>query len=265
MTRYAADMAWAPYPSPDELARNGFEGMVRYFARKTTSTVGKVWTQQQVEDAHAAGLWVFGVFEARAERPYDGKQAGIDDCLVAEQQWAALGAPKGTVVAYAYDLDADPDSVLAYAEGIRETATYPVMSYCSDGVSQELFKRDLHDYFWQTESTGFRGRWPSPDAHMVQHVGYDRPRMSGDYDENRVMKDFPWWGPTQEDEVTDDDLKKIGDLTRAIVMQEVAAALTGAHDPSYRKHYLLELQALEKTIPDAKAEIDDIRAHVDGG
>lgn len=233
--RYAADMAWPPYPSPGELVRNGFEGMVRYFARKTTSTIGKVWTKQQVEDAHAAGLWVFGVFEAQAQRPYDGKQAGVDDCHLAEQQWTSLGAPDGTVVAYAYDFDADPDAVLAYAEGIRETATFPVMSYCSDGVSQELFRRDLHDFFWQTESTGFRGRWPSPDAHMVQHVGYDRPRMSGDYDENRVMKNFPWWGKEDWfDMATKQDLQDVVNAAVAPLkaeLDDLKARIGEPYDP----------------------------------
>ncbi len=46
------------------------------------------------------------------------------------------------------------------------------------------------------------------------------------------------WNPTG-DEMTDEDLKKI----RQIVVEEVAAALTGSHDPSYRSHYLDSLKA----------------------
>lgn len=208
MKRYALDCAWAPFPSPQEAAGNGFEGFVRYFARKSASTVGKVWTPQQIAETHAAGLWILGVFEQEAQRPTFGRQTGAADCVFAEGQWAALGAPSGTCVAYAYDFDADPADVLSYAEGIRENATFGVMAYCSDGVAQEFFRRGLIDYFWQTESTGFRGRWPSPDAHMIQHVGFERPRMSGDYDENTVLKDFAWWGPRRDEE--EDEMQTVG-------------------------------------------------------
>lgn len=195
MTRYAADAAWAPYPSPNELKTNGFEGFVRYLATPSSSTRGKLWTPEEIDACHAAGLWVLPVWEEQADRPLRGKAIGSQDCQDAESMWDALGAPQDSAVAYAYDFDPDPGSVVNYAEGVREMARHPVMAYCSDAVAVELFKRDLIDFFWQTESTGFRGRWPSPIAHMVQHVGYQRHKMTGDYDENVVVKDFAWWGP----------------------------------------------------------------------
>jgi Domain of unknown function (DUF1906) len=204
MTRFALDCAWAPFPSPDEATHNGFEGYARYLATKTAATEGKLWTPEQIVDVHSHGMWTLGVWEEQADRPTYGKSTGVSDAHAAEDQWLGLGAPTDTCVAYAYDFDPDPQSVLPYAEGVREAAELKVMAYCSDAVAVELFNRGLIDFFWQTESTGFRGRWPSPIAHMIQHVGYQRPQMTGDYDENTVIKDFAWWPPhpkQQEDDM----------------------------------------------------------------
>lgn len=56
------------------------------------------------------------------------------------------------------------------------------------------------------------------------------------------------WNPTGGDEVTDDDVKKIVDAMRPVIIQEVAAALSGTHDPIYAKNYAARVHAARDVL-----------------
>lgn len=183
MTVYGLDEAWEPHPDSKTAAADGFRVIFRYLSHDSAKNI----TAQEAAAIHAAGAAVGFVWETTADRAGHGSDAGAADVRDAEAEADAVGAPLDAAIYYAVDYDPDPSEVVAYFEAVRAAAKRPVGAYCSDAVAVELFKRKLIDFFWQTESTGFRGRWPSPIANVRQHTAYERPKLSGDYDEDVIV------------------------------------------------------------------------------
>jgi hypothetical protein len=157
----------------------GVVGVMRYLSHNASKNL----THAEAKLLHDAGLWVGLVWETTATRASEGENAGRADAMEAEKMASAMGYPKGAVIFYAVDYDADPAKVRPYFHGVKAVAKRPVGIYGSYKVVSAGFA----DWRWQ--STAWSHGLRDPKAVLFQLVG---GRIGGT-DENLFLRPFPAW------------------------------------------------------------------------
>lgn len=159
---FGVDYAFLPHPSMGTLKGAGTKFVARYLsnvdprAKDTTKTLGV----SEASELRRNGFPIVLVFETSAGRATDGKAAGAKDARTAIKHAGILGAPADTALYFAVDFDADPREVVDYFEGVRAVAGDRAGAYGGIRVIDELFRRKLIDYGWQTLAWS-GGEWSS--------------------------------------------------------------------------------------------------------
>jgi hypothetical protein len=169
-------------PSMASLKKANTVGVMRYLSHNP----GKNLTHAEAKQLHDAGFWIGLVWETTANRAGQGAAAGAQDVKDAEAMADALGYPKGAVIFYAVDYDANPGSVQPYFHAVKAGAKRPVGIYGSYRVVMAGFC----DYRWQ--ATAWSHGLHDPNANLYQLVGGGA--LPGT-DFNNLLHEFPVWTP----------------------------------------------------------------------
>ena len=84
---------------------------------------GKGLTAAEVNDLHAHGISVFGIFESSATRALDGNAAGVADAQIAQGQLGACGLPADQIIYFGVDFDAVDGQMPVIDDYLRGAAT----------------------------------------------------------------------------------------------------------------------------------------------
>lgn len=194
MTALVIDYAWSR-PSPVDIARIGYTGVMRYLSRDSSKNITPVERDRLQAQNLAIGL----VWETAANRALSGSAAGRDDGADAARLAASLGVPGGVPIYYAVDFDASESQLGAIEQYLSAAGTSSgraVGVYGSITVVDHMLTGGRATYGWQTAAWS-RGR-VSTLAHLYQRLAPSLPRIPGSYDENAVLRaDYgQWGGPT---------------------------------------------------------------------
>ncbi|MDG0792760.1 DUF1906 domain-containing protein [Cohnella ginsengisoli] len=155
------------------------------------------WKRMTADEAKlitAAGMRIVSVYETTANRAASGADAGRDDGLAANAEALAVGQPKGTVIYFAVDYDAqskDFDAIEAYLKAAaKQIAGYETGVYGSYAVVEEMAKRGACAHFWQTYAWS-RGK-RSDKANIFQYK-IDTTVSGIPLDLNESYGNEGWW------------------------------------------------------------------------
>lgn len=137
----------------DKLAAEGVKFVGRYLVPES---YWKALTAQEANDIRKAGLAILLCWETTANRVKEGAEAGQKDGLQAYTLANRLGVPKGTVIYFAVDYDAqvsDMDTIDDYLRAAQVWADpYRVGVYGHVRVVETMRSINACEYFWQCKA-----------------------------------------------------------------------------------------------------------------
>ncbi|SFA83130.1 protein of unknown function [Cohnella sp. OV330] len=174
------------------LASAGYAFAARYLV--PSSYAWKRMTADEAKLITAAGMRIVSVYETTANRAASGADAGRNDGAAAYAEALAVGQPKGTVIYFAVDYDAqskDFDAIEAYLKAAAKQITgYETGVYGSYTVVEEMAKRGACAHFWQTYAWS-RGK-RSDKANIFQYK-IDTTVSGIALDLNESYGNEGWW------------------------------------------------------------------------
>lgn len=187
MGRTVVDFSFQ-HPDAAKLKAAGITGVVRYVSPAVNSP--KNITPEEAGRLRQAGLDIALVYEWYAERPKEGRAAGIADAQVALAQANAIGFPGDRPIYAAIDWDASPGeqaAINAYMEGFQSVlGKRGRAAYGGYWIIKRLFEAGLIDFGWQTYA--WSGGNVHPDACLYQNlngqalaggvIDYNEPRKA---------------------------------------------------------------------------------------
>lgn len=134
-------------PSVSALRASGVHFFVGYL-----STVGnpKNIDKAGIRRLREANAKVVLVFETTAARAREGLSAGVADARSAIAQAAAIGAPKGVVIYFAVDYEAEPGEIVEYFIGVKKILAGRTGVYARYSVVKYLLDHKIAWWAWQT-------------------------------------------------------------------------------------------------------------------
>ncbi|MEK3915137.1 DUF1906 domain-containing protein [Paenibacillus sp. FSL H7-0331] len=125
-----------------------------FVARYLVPSGWKALSRKEAEIITEGGLQIVSVFETTANRPLDGREAGLNDGATALQLAIDIGQPAGSAIYFAVDFDATIAQMNTIADYIAAAAEatpgYYTGVYGSYAVIEEMYKRGVCSRFWQT-------------------------------------------------------------------------------------------------------------------
>jgi hypothetical protein len=134
----------------------GASGIARYLTASFNDP--RQITAQEVADAHAIGLAVYFAYEMNPTwAGYFTYPQGAEDCRQAVARLTALGAPDGTVVYFAVDVNVDPNLTVGYFNGVESAVTPKIVPGVYGYQVMCEFARtnfpNIGQHLWQTYGT----------------------------------------------------------------------------------------------------------------
>lgn len=212
--RRGVDYSWAR-PGGAALKAAGYSFAVRYVPY--VGDQGKGLTTGELADLRANGIAVALVFEQVAERPLQGRRAGLDDAATSVRALEALGLPATMPVYFAVDFDAQggqfdviDDYFRAVNEVIGKSRTGVYGGYDTLARCRAM---GTASYFWQALAWN-RGR-TFEGRHLYQSGQGTVNGGEVDFNESYAA-DFGQW-PREEASVPDVELRReVDELKRAL-------------------------------------------------
>lgn len=160
-------------PHIAELGADGYKAVFRYIFH--SSAFKQMLTRSEAVALSAAGLRIGTIWEngTPTTDAYFTNTAAQFDASGAVARASAIGQPKGTEIAFAYDGDISVDVAVRYGRIVHDrvkAAGYLATAYGSGAVLQRLTQLGLiHGNGWLSQSKGFPG-WNTwqPKADVVQ-------------------------------------------------------------------------------------------------
>lgn len=191
----------AARPDPAAVARAEYVVVFRYLPNGSSRPD---LTAAEAAGYLAAGLGVAVVWESAGDRAVAGATAGAGDGAIAVRAARNVGYPAGCVIfANVGDFAATPAQLPAikgyYGEFARAVtaAGYVCGGYGTGWIIDQLAPV-CKGVWWQNamDDNGERGAIVSPNSSAYQRVAptksiYGQP--PGSYDENVIIRPFPWW------------------------------------------------------------------------
>ena len=189
---YLLDYAWAQIPAA-AIRRAGYIGVMRYLGGSASLT------PQERDNLFGAGLGIGLVWETQADEA-EHPERGATDARMANEQASALGFPPGCPIFFADDRnDPDVEQELGYFSGVFSNSGRPVGVYSGGNVIKAVMEAGFASFGWMVE-TWFPDAGASP--HLIQLANSKEPYIDGvspdQYDSNVLIKPFPLWGITGE-------------------------------------------------------------------
>jgi len=248
--RWCIDYAWAG-PPVDQIARAGYIAAYRYLSGGAS---GKDLKPVERDALRAAGIGIGLVWETTASRAGQGAAAGQADGPRANAQADRLGFPRDVPLYAAVDFDAtNMRPIVDYFAAFGQAGPRLVRPYGSANVLDAVCgsgRPKVGTLGWQTVAWS-RGRI-SVHACLHQLVARPVPGVTGDHDDNRVLKDDigawmpataqaqPAPNPTEEDMFSDTDrtrLERLTAVTEQLLLEQgkerPTLAQTGGQGPVY--------------------------------
>ncbi|SFK89581.1 protein of unknown function [Paenibacillus sp. 1_12] len=176
-----------------------------FVARYLVPSSWKALSRGEAEIITQGGLQIVSVYETTANRPLDGREAGLADGATALQLAIDMGQPAGSAIYFAVDFDASSaqmSSVADYIQAASETTPgYYTGVYGSYAVIEEMHKRGVCSRFWQTYA--WSGGKKS-DAMNIYQYQNDTTLNGIIVDLNESYGKEGWWNTNQiaeEDEM----------------------------------------------------------------
>jgi hypothetical protein len=172
-----------------------------FVGRYITPGSWKSLTVAEVASIKAAGLQILSVFERTADRTKGGATTGSADGKLAYGHARTIGQPLGSAIYFAVDYDAqqvDYDRIEAYLRAAAiEIPGYKLGVYGSFYVIEEMHKRDVCSYYWQTVAWSRRNI--SKHANVFQRQ-IDISQNGIGIDLNEQYSEAGLWGQTTGEE-----------------------------------------------------------------
>lgn len=184
-------------PQLGQAKAQGYVGAVRYL-----SGIAEKDIDAAERDAFAAnGMGLAGVWQTSGRPDLSGDVGGRQHCYSAFAQWAALGAPAGSVIFWACDTNSvtwgqvRPYAAAWAAAAAEQGGTYRVGAYGPSRVVEAAMDEGLAEFAWQPE-TWWDSQPRRADVHLIQMVNSRRATFGGSsVDENQVHQPIPLWFP----------------------------------------------------------------------
>ncbi|MEQ1709437.1 MAG: glycoside hydrolase domain-containing protein [Terricaulis sp.] len=190
-------------PQLDQAKAQGYVGAIRYLS----GIVEKDIDAAERDAYAAAGMGLAAVWQTSGRPDQSGAPGGRAHCYAAFSQWAALGAPAGSVIFWACDANwLGPntpfpwsharDYAIAWHQAAAEQGnTYRTGVYGPSRVVEAALDEGLATYVWQPE-TWWDSQPRRPDVHLIQMVNSRRGTFGGaSVDENQLHQPIPLWLP----------------------------------------------------------------------
>lgn len=184
-------------PQLGQAKAQGYVGAIRYLSGIVEKDIDAA-----ERDAYAAnGMGLAAVWQTSGRPDQSGAPGGRAHCYAAFSQWAALGAPAGSVIFWTCDTNqVSWPQVRPYAQAWAQAATeqgntYRTGAYGPSRVVEAALDEDLATYAWQPE-TWWDTQPHRPDVHLIQMVNSRRGTFGGaSVDENQLHQPIPLWLP----------------------------------------------------------------------
>ncbi|SFH21618.1 S-layer homology domain-containing protein [Desulfotomaculum arcticum] len=184
------------------IAATGMKFICRYLVPNTPSMAWKRLTKQEAEAITTAGLNIISVFETSANRSTGGAAAGKADGALALKEALEIGQPKGTVIYFAVDYDAQPKDYSVIEQYLGAAASvlvdYNIGVYGSFNVVEEMARRGVVNNFWQTYawSQGKKSQY----VNIYQYKN-DQALAGINVDFNESYGNEGWWNTKFKEEI----------------------------------------------------------------
>lgn len=243
--------------TPSALTRAGSGGVILYAGCDETS---KNCTKAELSALLAGGFLVGLVIEnfatdAVTKGAPEGDRQGRNLAAAAR----ALGYDIDNCVGFAgYDTDSHPDDwpkIRAFMEAFSRHI--PVTGYYGDSDSIDYLHQSHPDWiYWQSNSTSFSPKNPTPNAHLLQL--YNDPRAHGLPVDVDLVERTPLRLMGEDLPITDTDVQKIVVAVKQAIIDKdgetVASALRRLDNIG------ANLLAVQKSIAELKDELDAVKA-----
>lgn len=262
-------------PKPATIANAGYRTVCRYLSRYT----GKALTPTERDGLLAAGLDIVLVFEDGADNALKGAGQGHADGTFAAGQARDLGAPAGTVIYFAVDVDTqDHATIGAYLDAAAPPlhgAGYRVGVYGSHDVCAHALDGGHAEAAWQTRA--WSGTPPRIETRAALYQRAETVTLDGtqcDINDIRHPNYGGWRSPLEDDMPTVDEFwhtPTIDDpatgsgpkLTAANALRAAVQARNALADMADTLGKVARLVAQPMSDADRKTLADDIAAQVD--
>lgn len=186
MATEGLDYSWAR-PGGGAIKNAGKQFVVRYLYPDGQG--GKGLDPSELADLVNNGLEILVVYESYAERPREGRDAGVTDAQISQRELERLGLPKNMPVYFAVDWDAGAGEQGVIDEYLRGAASVVgadrVGVYAGYGPIDRCMANGTAKWFWQTYAwSGGRVR---EGIHLYQYL--NGQNLNGAVDYNRTSLD----------------------------------------------------------------------------
>jgi len=188
-------------------ANNSFVG--RYMIRSTRLSDWKRLTISEAKIITDNNLKIVSIYETTTNRAIGGSVSGIEDGKIARAEAESIGMPKNGCIYFAIDFEATPkdyDIIEKYLVAAKsQIGRYKIGVYGSYFVIEEMKRRNLCDYYWQTVawSKGMISKHNS-----LYQYNIDKPSYGINADLNYSYGNYGGWDLNSE-ETWEDILKSI--------------------------------------------------------
>lgn len=181
------------------LVDNGYSFVLRYLAPNTTLYQWKRLNLNETTLLSNYGLKIGAVYETSANRPTGGYNYGKIDGKRALDCAVENNIPDHGCIYFAVDFDAQPsdfDLIEEYFKGAKEQiGDHPIGIYGSYYTIEEMYKRNVADYYWQC--VGWSKGNISDHADIYQKE-WDKPYAGITVDFNEMYDKAGLWNLGEE-------------------------------------------------------------------
>jgi hypothetical protein len=172
----------------------------RYTVPKSDSNEWKRLTKDEAKILTNNKLQIASIYETTANRAAGGECNGIEDGINAKKEAVYLSMPKFGAIYFAVDYDALPseyDAIEAYLRAAKnQLGRYKIGVYGSYYIVEEMYKRNVCDYYWQT--LAWSDDKLSKNISLYQYM-IDKNLHGINVDMNYFYKDAGLWNLTSID------------------------------------------------------------------
>lgn len=178
------DYSWAR-PGGALIKRAGYQFVVRYIPYPGNG--GKGLEKPELDDLRNNGIAVAIVFESRAARALDGREAGRQDARESQKQIERIGLDRDMPVYFAVDFDANAAQQPAIDEYLRGAADVlgigRVGVYAGYHVIKRVVENKTATYLWQTYA--WSGGNVHPAIHLYQYLNGQHLNGAVDFNDSK--------------------------------------------------------------------------------